>query len=77
MVGGVSGTVVVLGACICLALCCNKKGSKYSRDSNVIPVDSLSLAQVTVEDFESLCDAMHEDNVVGPTGFCALVSRCG
>ena len=44
--------------------------------THVIPADPLALAQVTGADFQSLCDAIREDNVRGPTGFCALVSRC-
>ena len=46
------------------------------KPTHVIPADPLALAQVTGADFQSLCDAIREDNVRGPTGFCALVSRC-
>ena len=44
--------------------------------THVIPVDAPALTQVTGADFQSLCEAIREDNVLGPTGFCAIVSRC-
>ena len=78
VVGGVVGTVLGIGVCIWLVmLFVSRKPNNVSKKvTHVSAVDSLTLAQVMGADFQSLCDAIREDNVLGPTGFCALVSRC-